>query len=524
MFRTTLILLIMTSTLINPVYLFSQGEGYPCSKEYPPTHKMYERCFQLANGQRAVGMYDQAIDNFKRLLNVAEKYNDRYRIAQTKLHIGFTYHDMFKAGCGKIEQINEDDSLKCLNYIEMAHQYVTEASRVFEDRLYSDLKESSYINSKKLINLLEKQYDQFMSPRKKTAEEKLLEYEVENTKTLNEKLLEIINLNMRFNHNVMELVKSTRRKDSVWYELTKLFMDSRRMCDTAEFYDRYLALDFASENYINNNNIVEIVKPGGAGYTDFYLIKGKPADKHPDLYLRRLEDMNSDINNLKRRITDFTGSLEQCIANSYEIEEEERAVALGIWGGADHSYLIGSGTINHTDFNNETTEFYPGFIAGFFIEADIFNNVLSEDGAISIRPEFSYTRKGSRWESLFMNEPITYTMESDCIDFNFFFKWDVASAFSVFAGPSVSYFAESSLKGITDTDKYKDKLEDIDPFDFGLTFGIGSGDIPASFPVSKSFYRLDLRYFHTLNESFFKGGNLRNRVLGLTFSYGIYIQ
>jgi len=132
--------------------LFCQyHDDYPCSKQYHVDNFMFERCFHMANGQRAIGDYENALINFQNLLESAERNNDLYRIAQIKLHISMVYHDRFDSAFNKNYYndylLYENDSLKMLNYLNLSIKNVTEAVSIFETVLRKGLVESSYINS-----------------------------------------------------------------------------------------------------------------------------------------------------------------------------------------------------------------------------------------------------------------------------------------------------------------------------------------------------------------------------------------
>src|SRR3989339_327550 len=148
--------------------LFCQyHDDYPCSKQYHVDNFMFERCFHMANGQRAIGDYENALINFQNLLESAERNNDLYRIAQIKLHISMVYHDRFDSAFNKNYYndylLYENDSLKMLNYLNLSIKNVTEAVSIFETVLRKGLVESSYINSVIMLDTLRKLRMQFIS-------------------------------------------------------------------------------------------------------------------------------------------------------------------------------------------------------------------------------------------------------------------------------------------------------------------------------------------------------------------------
>src|SRR3989339_387160 len=501
--------------------LFCQyHDDYPCSKQYHVDNFMFERCFHMANGQRAIGDYENALINFQNLLESAERNNDLYRIAQIKLHISMVYHDRFDSAFNKNYYndylLYENDSLKMLNYLNLSIKNVTEAVSIFETVLRKGLVESSYINSVIMLDTLRKLRMHFISDNINPSIIQVYEENINKIKNINDKLQAITIANMEYNYNELEYIKANRVKDSVWLNFTRFLYKNESICDISYINNEYFKIDSSIKNLILTTTIIK--QQNEAGY-DEYIFDGIEPQNEPNMYAHRINEMIDNIQIITKRIRNFSDILKECIKYKEKINVDEISIVdnfIGFKVGINHSFYTGTESPKQAQLN-------PNIITGIFFEIGI-----TENNYLSIQPEILFTLIGAKWQSTYLNEYISYRSSMNYLDFGMLIKWKVLNPIEIFIGPGINYLADinelSFLKGSTNDNEYIayiNDFQDLPKWDYGLTIGIDTYKFSIFYPVFVSFevrYMINFNNFNLIIPNTINYKSMNNNYLALSLN------
>lgn len=174
--------------------------------------------------------------------------------------------------------------------------------------------------------------------------------------------------------------------------------------------------------------------------------------------------------------------------------------------------------VNISKYGNDIagSEFQPGFLGGLFLTYSIENThaftgklLFSQKGASS---------KSTANNNVTIKETLNY-IEVPLIG-RFFFNREGKFRPNIFVGPSFGFLTGVSTKeGSADRVKAANFKNDYNPFDFGVTFGLGFNYLIAN----ETRFLIDGRYTQGFTDIKTGPGIVNNKAFGITagFSFGL---
>ena len=187
------------------------------------------------------------------------------------------------------------------------------------------------------------------------------------------------------------------------------------------------------------------------------------------------------------------------------VARAEGAIKFGLKGGVNFANMSGR------DIDpgwKGTTRFAAG---GFF--------ALKINKLLAIQPEFFYSLKGGRWDSIFYGDQISVKANFAYLDIPFLVKIYIPMSAqsklqpNFFLGPYAGIRMSAKIRVTTPDGSQEDDMEDPKSLDFGLTAGAG-----IDFSLGKGKLIFDVRYSLGLS-TISKIEEIKNNVFALMAGY-----